>query len=67
MKADFPQGMISTLPELPIPSELLLEWKIANANNKFQYVLIDNYQFRSVHRQPPPTTSSLILFSYAEQ
>ena len=47
-------GCFPHTPKPPLPSESLLEWKIDNANNPFQSVLIANYCFRSVHQQISP-------------
>ena len=45
-KADFPLGLFSILPEIPLFSKLWFEWNIGNANNPIQYFLIANYDFQ---------------------
>ena len=64
MEASFPRRLLYIPHEPPLPSELWFECKIDNSKNPFQYVIIPNYLFRSVHWTPSPLTYLILIFVY---
>ena len=69
VKAAFHRGLLYISPETPLPSELWLEWNIDNNTNTFQYVMIANDNFQSVHWTPPPPPHlpTSLLLPYSEE